>query len=482
MAESSNPPPAKRIRVRPESLNFQKCDICGDKYPVGPLLYDHLKSHVGPEYVFACSICEHAFVSSFRFNAFHLKNSWCSNALQLNEITYECTMCPLKTKNKRIFRNHFQQHEVTDSEKPLFSCPLCSAKYACKKSVEIHLEGKHLCHSSWENQRCEVCEASSAISDMKEHLELVHGVFNSLKCKLCNARFVTIGKMTAHQLHHRALTKIMAFHLCDEKFTILRDFQIHYLTEHGIGQKYNCEKCRWECYSELTLKRHLKKCFQREIHSSGHPHINYNYPRYCCQEPECEKTFANKDTVLQHRIREHGHPPIRCPYTTCDKTFTLRTAVSKHTASVHRGISFCKEIQSCDECGEGDFKSDKEVEKHKLAKHSTETPFICETCGKAFRRKANLHTHNKVVHLKTKKVVPQKVVCDTCGKSVIQPCLEGHMLTHTKERPFTCEICGQKFRQKVSLRTHVKSHERLGDKFKPKGSMERGVRKSQRKL
>lgn len=389
-------------------------------------------------------------------------------------------MCPLKTTKTRIFRNHFQQHEVTASEKP-FSCPLCSAKFACKKSVEIHLEGKHLCHSTLECQRCEICEAAAAITEMKEHLELAHGVFNSMTCKLCNARFVTVGKMIVHQLQHRKLSKIMACHLCDEKFMILRDFQIHYLTVHGIGQKYNCEKCKWECYSEETLKNHQGRCFQRELRSGRS--VNNSNPRHCCPEPDCEMRFARMDSVLQHRIREHGHPPMKCSYATCDKTFTIPTELRKHTMSVHGGISFCKEIQSCDECGEGGFKSDKELEQHKFAKHSTETPFICETCGKAFRLKANLHTHNKVVHLRTKKVKPPpRIVCETCGKSVLQPRLEGHMLIHTKERPFTCEICGQKFRQRVSWRTHVKSHERLGDNFKPKGPMERGVRKSRRKF
>lgn len=80
-------------------------------------------------------------------------------------------------------------------------------------------------------------------------------------------------------------------------------------------------------------------------------------------------------------------------------------------------------------------------------------PFVCPTCGKAFRRKEHVERHLKM------HTGERNFGCATCGKSFSQKVhLENHVRIHTGERPFSCHVCGKAFRRKEHIGRHMKTH------------------------
>ncbi|KAG9343938.1 hypothetical protein JZ751_013326 [Albula glossodonta] len=82
--------------------------------------------------------------------------------------------------------------------------------------------------------------------------------------------------------------------------------------------------------------------------------------------------------------------------------------------------------------------------------------FICETCGKSFKRKNHLEVHRRTHTGET------PLQCEICGYQCRQRAsLNWHMKKHTPEAQynFTCEHCGKRFEKLDSVKFHkLKSH------------------------
>ncbi|CAG9559169.1 unnamed protein product [Danaus chrysippus] len=136
---------------------------------------------------------------------------------------------------------------------------------------------------------------------------------------------------------------------------------------------------------------------------------------------------------------------------TCDKVFkrrdNFRSHIGTHEASLRRHV--------CSVCGER-FSYRSTLNKHRRATH---TPHVaerheCTRCERAFTAAWMLKNHIKRDH---DRLTPYTCDYKECDRKFFKKCdLVVHKRQHTGERPYSCEICKQKFLHS----SHLKRHER----------------------
>ncbi|XP_060793366.1 zinc finger protein 64 isoform X2 [Neoarius graeffei] len=120
----------------------------------------------------------------------------------------------------------------------------------------------------------------------------------------------------------------------------------------------------------------------------------------------------------------------------------------------------------------------KDMERHMLT-HTGDRPYECELCHKRFSRRDKLNLHSRS-HTGEK---PHK--CKHCAYAAADSSsLKKHLRVHYDERPFKCQICPYASRNSSQLTVHLRSHtgdapfqcSECGAKFKINSDLKRHTR------
>lgn len=440
--------------------DYFDCDYCPETFPTIDLLKDHLKTHDYKIWHY-CEDCLTEFPTN---KAKKNHNITCMQKLI-------CKYCDLMLDSKGKKRQHEQKH--CDNMYGQL-CDYCGEKFKHQGTLDQHIKTQHM---SWEKVfQCSKCPKKFAFKQkLSFHLKSVHTTLRAYLCEDCGADFKNPASLRHHRIRkHQPVGNKRECMVC-HKMVPFYSLSKHMHTHKAYT--IQCPHCDKMFKNSSTLKQHVRihedqrqyRCdicgvgFNRRdglrLHMRVHEKTDSRGLKECsCQV--CGEKFPNHSMLVIHRNRVHKDGrQYTCHI--CNRSMISPRSLEWHMSHIHNealpGESKSdphaaqeKKRVTCYHCKKT-FKTEMILRTHIKNTHVEKDPMKCGECDQVFTSEVRLRHHMMVIHNRLEGTLP----CPHCPKRFVnQLRLKTHMISHSEERPYSCEICGFNLKTKIQLIKH----------------------------
>ncbi|XP_063607205.1 zinc finger protein 888-like [Penaeus indicus] len=430
-----------------------KCAYCQVESPDVQALAQHFEDHQ-KDGIIICYVCQKSFAdrnSLKRHMRTHTRvNSNLSTAPEgsgsFTIKSLKCFYCHVESPDIQALAKHFDDHQKDG----LIICYFCQRSFGDKTGLKRHMRT----HTGEKPYQCKICgKRFSLPGNFKKHRD-IHEDRRTEPCEICGKTFRRKEHLKYHMRTHTG-EKPYTCSECGTSFTARYSLQIH-MNIHLGKKPYKCTYCSKAFSDKSTMRKHVRihtgekpfsceqcgRCFGESGTLAAHMATHRSERPFKCDK--CHLSFKTTGGLRQHEKIHTGEKQFACKF--CGMKF-----LQKYNMTMHERIHTGEKPYTCSHCDRS-FRSRSCLAKH-IVLHGgdEERRYHCDHCSSRFYRKAHLRRHIDM-HLGIKNYECHECLKKFCTKGT----LKSHLKTFHSNgaRRFPCNWCGRVFKRKIYVSTH----------------------------